>query len=277
MPKYNIYIIAKDEIIFEKKKKILKQTSGKKIDLIIWVPAVYIKLSQANKRVLKDLNTRHNTGKKKILSTLGCIAAHRNALLQIWTHKTNNNIVLEQDFKFNNPLPPPPKKTCYLGGWIIPRRISDAGIKQVKINPSNGMNKINYEEFSIIMAHSVFYKTYTDAYSIFTQTITDKIKNWDIFLKNTKIIKYFNYPETFIQNDQEISEIQHKKNKYDKRSINYGLPYKKFRMKGGGKNTDKISKNMYHRVRKTTGKVKKKSNKLKNIHNRLQIYNLLIK
>ena len=48
-------------------------------------------------------------------------------------------------------------------------------------------------------------------------------------------------------------------------------------MKGGGKNTDKISKNMYHRVRKTTGKVKKKGNKLKNIHNRLQIYNLLIK
>ena len=244
MPKYNIYIIAKNKEIFEKKKQILKQTSGEKINFIIWVPAVYIKISQANKRVLKDLNTRYNTGIKKILSTLGCIAAHRNALLQIWTHKTNNNIVLEQDFKFNNPLPSPPVKTCYLGGWIIPKNISDAGKKQVNINLVKGMNKIDYKEFSIIMAHSIFYKTYTDAYNIFTQTITDKIKNWDIFLKNTKYIKYFNYPETFIQNDQDISEIQHKKNKYDKRSINYGLPFTKPRIKKSRNKINKISKHI---------------------------------
>ena len=71
--KYNIYVIAKNKEIFETKKQLLKETNGEKINFIIWVPAVYLKISSENKHLLNDLNTRYNTGKCKILSTLGCI------------------------------------------------------------------------------------------------------------------------------------------------------------------------------------------------------------
>ena len=97
MSKYNIYIICKNEEIFLKKCKILNKKFKKKICHIQWIPAEYLKLTQCNKRILKDLNTRYNTKQNKILAKLGTIGAHRKALLSIYMNKTNNNIILEQD------------------------------------------------------------------------------------------------------------------------------------------------------------------------------------
>ena len=86
MAKYNIYIICKNEEIFLQKCKDFDNYKSK-ICHIQWIPAEYLKLTQCNKKLLKDLNTRYNTQNKKILAKLGTIAAHRKALLAIFSSK----------------------------------------------------------------------------------------------------------------------------------------------------------------------------------------------
>ena len=54
MGKYNIYIICKNEEIFLKKCEDFKQMKSN-ICHIQWVPAEYLKLTQCNKKLLKDL------------------------------------------------------------------------------------------------------------------------------------------------------------------------------------------------------------------------------
>ena len=126
MVKYNIYIICKNEEIFLEKVKEINSKYKSKICHIQWIPAEYLKLTQCNKKMLKDLNTRYNTQQKKILAKLGTIGAHRKALLAIYMNKTNNNIILEQDANFSDKLPSPPNISCYMGGWIIPPQITKA-------------------------------------------------------------------------------------------------------------------------------------------------------
>ena len=75
MPKYNIYIICKTEEDFLEKSKDINDKYSSKICHIQWIPAEYLKLTQCNKKLLKDLHTRWNTGGKKILSKLGTIAS----------------------------------------------------------------------------------------------------------------------------------------------------------------------------------------------------------
>lgn len=264
MGKYNLFIITKDMETFNiKKKKLLKYTA--KINLIKWIPAEYIALTNENNHVINDLQTRYNTSEKRILGNLGNIAAHRKALLSIWNNKTNNNIILEQDFKFTHSLPEPPSKTCYLGGWIIPKKISDAGKIKVDLHLKRGLNKINYDKFGVIMTHAIFYKTFGDAFKIFKKSFK-KTKNWDIFLKNEQFISYFYYPEIFIQNNESASEITHKKNKNDKYSINYGLPNI---LQGGGtikKRTKRRKSDLRKRPRTLTSH---------RLSNKLNIFNLL--
>ena len=223
MSKYNIYIICKNEEIFNKKKKYIDNKYKNKICHIQWVPAEYLKLTQCNKKLLKDLNTRYNTQKKKILAKLGCIAAHRKALLAIYSSKTNNNIVLEEDSVFGSiKLPPPPKVSCYMGGWIVPPQVTKAGKEIPKINPKNGINKIDYSKFKILMTHSLFIKSHEEALKIFQTTIADKVKNYDVHLNDIRMITNFYYPPIFVQDDH-VSEIEGLKNNNDKYSSFYGL------------------------------------------------------
>ena len=55
--------------------------------------------------MLKKLKTLHNTKKKSIIAKLGCIAAHRKALLAIYSNQTHNNLILEEDADLMNSLP----------------------------------------------------------------------------------------------------------------------------------------------------------------------------
>ena len=93
--KYNVYIICKNEEIFRERAKKINDKYKGKICHIQFVPAEYLTLTQCNKAMLKKLNTIYNTKQKSIIAKLGCIAAHRKALLAIYSSKTNNNIVLE--------------------------------------------------------------------------------------------------------------------------------------------------------------------------------------
>ena len=225
MTKYNIYIICKNEEIFMKKAKEINSKYKSKICHIQWVPAEYLKLTQCNKKLLKDLQTRYNTQKNKILAKLGTIAAHRKALLAIYMNKTNNNIILEQDADFSSKLPAPPKVSCYMGGWIIPPQITKAGKVIPKVNPKNGLNKIQYGKFSVLMAHALFIKTYGEAIELFQTTITDKIKNYDVHLIDIEFLKEYYYPPVFVQG-KHVSEIDKITNKNDQYSYYYGLKTK---------------------------------------------------
>ena len=221
MPKYNIYIICKTEDDFLERSKEFDKYKAK-ICHIQWVPAEYLKLTQCNKKLLKDLNTRWNTEQKKILAKLGTIAAHRKALLAIYMNKTDNNIVLEADATLSSNLPSPPQNSCYMGGWIIPPQITKAGEVKINIKPKKGLNSIDYDKFSVLMAHALFIKTFEEAMELFQTTITDKIKNYDVHLIDLEFLKQYYYPPIFVQG-KHISEIDNVTNKNDLRTQFYGL------------------------------------------------------
>ena len=221
MTKYNIYIICKTEEEFLKKSNDINDKYKNKICHIQWIPAEYLKLTQCNKKLLKDLNTRWNTGGKKIISKLGTIAAHRKALLAIYMNKTDNNIILEADAEFSSKLCNPPDKSCYMGGWIIPPQISKAGEK-VGLEPKKGLNTIDYDKFAVLMAHALFLKTFEEAIELFQTTITDKIKNYDVHLIDLQYFKYYYYPPIFVQG-KHVSEIDQVTNQNDKHTYLYGL------------------------------------------------------
>ena len=221
MSKYNIYIICKTEEEFLKKSNDINDKYKNKICHIQWIPAEYLKLTQCNKKLLKDLNTRWNTGGKKIISKLGTIAAHRKALLAIYMNKTDNNIILEADAEFSSKLCTPPDKSCYMGGWIIPPQISKAGEK-VGLNPKKGLNTIDYDKFAVLMAHALFLKTFEESIELFQTTITDKIKNYDVHLIDLQYFKYYYYPPIFVQG-KHVSEIDQVTNQNDKHTYLYGL------------------------------------------------------
>ena len=221
MSKYNIYIICKTEEEFLKKSNDINDKYKNKICHIQWIPAEYLKLTQCNKKLLKDLNTRWNTGGKKIISKLGTIAAHRKALLAIYMNKTDNNIILEADAEFSSKLGNPPDKSCYMGGWIIPPQISKAGEK-VGLEPKKGLNTIDYDKFAVLMAHALFLKTFEESIELFQTTITDKIKNYDVHLIDLQYFKYYYYPPIFVQG-KHVSEIDQVTNQNDKHTYLYGL------------------------------------------------------
>lgn len=224
--KYTIYIICKNEEIFNNKKLMFKKYMNK-ICNIIWIPAVFLKSTSCNKNLTKKLNTRYNTSKKSILYKLGCISAHRNALLGIINNQTNNNIILEEDAIIQK-LPNPPKTSCYIGGWIVPPQISNIGKVNIKIPniKKNNLNEIDYSKFMILTTHSLFIKSINEAKDILYDTIDrDNIKNYDIYLANNEIFKKYYYPPIFIQ-EKHISDIDKKVNKNHENTINYGLSIK---------------------------------------------------
>ena len=221
MPKYNIYIICRTEDDFLERSKEFDKYKAK-ICHIQWIPAEYLKLTQCNKKLLKDLNTRWNTEQKKILAKLGTIAAHRKALLAIYMNKTDKYIVLEADATLSSNLPSPPQNSCYMGGWIIPPQITKAGEVKINIKPKKGLNSIDYDKFSVLMAHALFIKTFEEAMELFQTTITDKIKNYDVHLIDLEFLKQYYYPPIFVQG-KHISEIDNVTNKNDLRTQFYGL------------------------------------------------------
>ena len=221
--KYNIYIICKNEDIFTNKSRLLYDKYKSKICHIQWIPAEYLTLTQCNRPMLKKLKTIYNTKKKSIIAKLGCIAAHRKALLAIYSNQTHNNLILEEDASLMNTLPLPPGKTCYMGGWIIPPLISQAGKVKVNVKPKKGLNQIDYNKFKIITTHALFIKDHDEATDLLDRTIQpEKLKNYDIFLADEIIFKYFYYPSVFVQ-EKHKSEISGDVNKNYILTYNYGL------------------------------------------------------
>ena len=222
MVKYNIYMICKtEEIFFEKKRQLDKYKS--KICHIQWVPAEYLTLTQCNRGMLKKLKTIHNTKDKSIIAKLGCIAAHRKALLAIFSNQTNNNLILEEDATLSGDLPIPPKESCYMGGWIVPPQISKTGKVKLNVNPKKGINMIDYDKFKIITTHALFVQTHEEALILLESTILpEKMKNYDIHLAECEMFDAYYYPPVFVQGKHK-SDIEGKVNKNDQHTHNYGL------------------------------------------------------
>ena len=221
---YNVYIICKDKSIYEERVKTLQKYKGGKIHNFYYVKAVFLKDTPAHRKLTKKLNTRHNTLMKNRLRKLGCIFAHRNALLQIVKRKTDHNLILEEDATLDHVLPEPPKKDAYMGGWIIPPQVTLAGKKKVKVpHLKTGLNEIKYSDFSVLMAHAYYLEDHQHASKVLDVIEgPKKLKNYDIFLINHKFIDQFYYPAIFVQS-QHMSEIDGKVNKNDLRTKNYGL------------------------------------------------------
>ena len=234
--KYNIYIICKNEEIFMEKSRKLHETYKSKICHIQWIPAEYLTLTQCNRSMLKKLKTLYNTKQKSIIRKLGCIAAHRKALLAIYSNQTNNNLILEEDAVLTTKLPNPPKESCYMGGWIVPKQISKTGKVVIDVKLKRGMNKIDYETFKIITTHSLFIQSHQQATELLDMTIQpEKLKPYDIFLAEQEYFKTFYYPSIFVQESHK-SDIDDKGadvNYY--RTLNYGLDNQMNKSRGSKK------------------------------------------
>lgn len=241
--KYNIYIICKSEDIFQAKADVLKQNYSSKICHIQWIPAEYLTLTQCNQPMVKKLNTIYNTKKKSIIAKLGCIAAHRKALLAVFSNQTFNNLILEEDASVEFPLPSPPKQSCYMGGWIVPPKISQTGKVKLTIKPKrNKLNEIKYDTFQVITTHALFLKTHQEAVDLLHQTIQpETMKNYDIFLANKQIFKYYYYPSIFVQ-EKHTSEITHNVNKNYIYTYNYGLTSPKQTKKKSSRKSSKTKR-----------------------------------
>jgi len=222
--KYNIYIICKDESTFRDKATLLTKQYSSKLCHVQWIPAEYLTLTQCNRKLLKKLKTLYNTKQKKIIAKLGCTAAHRKALLAIYSNQTHNNLILEEDAELSSRLPHPPKRSCYMGGWIIPPKISRAGKQAVNLKPKSGLNPIDYQRFKIITTHALFIQSPEEATTLLDQTIEpEQLKPYDVFLADHQIFTRFYYPPVFIQGSHK-SEIDGKGVDINrKRTINYGL------------------------------------------------------
>ena len=220
---YNIYIICKNKKIFQEHVDVL-QKYHRKIHSYHFVKAVFLKPTPTNKRKTQKLKTRYNTSMKARLRKLGCIYAHRNALRMIAKGRTDNNIILEEDATLDHLLPNPPKKSAYLGGWIIPPQITLAGKQKINVpNLKSGLNEINYSKFQVMMAHAYFLKHHEKASEILKMIESpDPIKNYDIFLSDNQFLKQFYYPAIFVQS-KHASAIDEGTNKNDQRTKNYGL------------------------------------------------------
>jgi hypothetical protein len=222
MVKYNIYMICKNEEIYLEKKRQLDKYKSK-ICHIQWVPAEYLTLTQCNRGMLKKLKTIHNTKDKSIIAKLGCIAAHRKALLAIFSNQTNNNLILEEDATLSGDLPAPPKESCYMGGWIVPPQVSKTGKVKINVKPHKGMNMIDYDKFKVITTHALFVQTHEEALILMVSTILpEKLKNYDIHLAECEMFDAFYYPPVFVQGKHK-SEIGGNVNKNDQHTHNYGL------------------------------------------------------
>ena len=220
---YNIYIICKNKQIFKDKVSTLERYNHK-INKSYYVPAVFLKDTPKNRKLTQKLHTRHNTHMTKRLRKLGCIYAHRKALKQIVANKTDNNLILEEDATLDHVLPNPPKKSSYLGGWIVPPQITLAGKQKIKIpNLKSGLNEINFDSFQVLMAHAYYMKTHEFAKEILESIEKPgKIKNYDVHLMDHRFLKQFYYPAIFVQG-KHISDIEGVISRNDLRTHNYGL------------------------------------------------------
>ena len=221
---YNIYIICKNKKVFKERQKTLEKYKGTKIHKFFYVKAVFLKDTATNRKKTQKLQTMYNTKMKSRLRKLGCIYAHMNALKAIVKHKTDQNIILEEDATLDHILPNPPKKSAYLGGWIIPPQITLAGKKKVTVpHLKSGLNEIHYDQFKVLMAHAYYMKTHEKAQEILDSIVTPgKVRNYDVHLIDHQFIKDFYYPAIFVQG-KHISDIDGKVNINDRRTKNYGL------------------------------------------------------
>ena len=230
---YNVYVITGTTEEYEKKCKMLKFPLQ-----CYHIPAQY--LGNVTDRVYNQMKTRYNIKKNHLKGKIGCMFAHRLALYFISNmYLTNNNIILEQDATLSDLnelskfLKNPPKEPTYLGGWIINPLIKNIN-EPVKVfenkKPKNGLNKIDYNKFKILMTHALYIPTYQQASIILEkseyQSNHGTHKAMDHFYAEHQFIEHFIYPPIFIQSGH-ISEIDgsrlKKKNNNDKLSIKYGL------------------------------------------------------
>ena len=126
-------------------------------------------------------------------------------------------------------------------------QITKAGKEIPDVKPKRGLNDIKYDKFKVLMAHSLFIKTHKEALELFQTTITDKIKNYDVHLIDTKFFKKYYYPPIFVQG-KHVSEIDAVTNKNDQWTYFYGLVKKNLNQKK--KNTPKKRKKTTRRKKR---------------------------
>lgn len=226
-PRYRVLCICSKQEFPAKKKHLLAHSFVQSVER---VDPVYLTNSAKDRELASHLQTAPITKPKSRLRKMGCILAHMHALKKAVQKKYDHILILEEDAELSHRLPKPPRVSCYMGGWIVPKNISETGKTHISIpSLSTGLQTINYDVFKIIMSHAYYLRS-DDALAI-VDTLQQafqatkppgKIRNYDVFLAEHKFMKHFYYPERFVQG-KHVSTIDGKVNQNDLHTQSYGL------------------------------------------------------
>ena len=224
---YRVICICSAKEFKHKKQELL---ANPLIQSVERVNPVYLTNSAKDRSLASHLQTAPITKHTSRLRKMGCILAHLHVLQKAVKKGYEHILVLEEDAELSNRLPKPPRVSCYMGGWIVPKNISETGKTSISLpSLSSGLQSINYDVFKIIMSHA-YYLRATDAREILNTMEAifkankplGKIRNYDVFLAEHQFMKHFYYPERFVQG-KHVSTIDGKVNQNDLHTKYYGL------------------------------------------------------
>jgi GR25 family glycosyltransferase involved in LPS biosynthesis len=154
----------------------------------------------------------HNINPNEHKAKVGCLVSHTNLWRYLISNKMNNILVLEDDAVEvrDVPLSLPVDGISYLGGIGWHPKITD---NAKKLNLSDGVHKINFEEFRILMTMSYYIPTWELAEKLLNYI--ESLNRWraiDVLLAKAPIPFYISYPASFVERGDE-SLIRKSKNK----------------------------------------------------------------
>lgn len=165
----------------------------------------------------KKMISFHNVSRKNHLCKCACLLSHLELWKHIVKHKLNSVLILEDDAmkrNFSNFLPLPADGITYLGGATFTPHMTG---KFIEVELQDGINKINFDEYRVLMTMSYYIPTYEIAQKLID--FVESKRRWraiDVMLgelqKNDNCYLY--YPAIYAERPNE-SQIQSKsRNKF---------------------------------------------------------------
>ena len=164
---------------------------------------------------IKRMVSYYNIDPKEHKAKIGCLTSHLNIWRYMVMNKMDDILILEDDADRVRDIPGsselPDDGITYFGGITWNPKITDG---HKKVNFNTGINKINFDEYRVLMTMSYYIPCWQIA-----KEMMDHIESksrWravDIMMKDIPMPQYVLYPARFVERPVP-SQIRSKKNKY---------------------------------------------------------------
>ena len=181
----------------------------KGLDVHRWKATHY---NEVDSETDKKMISFHNVSRKNHLCKCACLLSHLSIWKHIVKHKLSSVLILEDDamktdFKF---IGLPDDGITYLGGATYTPHMTG---KFIEVNLQKGINKINFDEYRVLMTMSYYIPSYHIAEKLIDFIESKRrYRAIDVMLKDFNAYLY--YPAIYVERPNE-SQIQSKsRNKY---------------------------------------------------------------